>query len=135
MLDRSINKEFLMEHVAYKDTVRHANSPRCTVYEYPMKNSEMNIAVAEILQRYPDQGYVMNCECDEMGYILKGSGKLITETQITTLSVGDVVYIPHGEKYYFDGNLTIILPCAPAWYPQPHKTILSSTEPAGNVST
>ena len=40
-----------------------------------------------------------------MGYILKGSGKLITENAEITLSVGDAVYIPHGEKYYWEGSV------------------------------
>ena len=63
-----------MEYVKYEDAVVHENSSRCKVYEYPMKNSEM-------------------------GYVLKGSGKLVTETTEVFLSAGDAVYIPHGEKY------------------------------------
>ncbi len=113
-----------MEHIKQKEAVKHVHSPHCTVYEYPMKNSEMNIGVAEIIHRYPIQGYAMNCECNEMGYILKGSGNLITETQNVTVAVGDVVYIPRGEKYYWEGTLTVILPCSPAFHPQQHKTHL-----------
>lgn len=41
-----------MECVKKQDAVKHENSPNCVVYEYPMKNSEMNIGVAEINQRY-----------------------------------------------------------------------------------
>jgi len=109
-----------MEWVKKKDALKHENSAHCTVYEYPMKNSEMSIGVAEITDRYPDQGYAMNEKCDEMGYILKGSGKLVTEKESVTLSVGDVVYIPHGEKFYWEGNMTVILPTSPAWYPEQH---------------
>ena len=111
-----------MEYVKYEAAEKHANSPNCIVYEYPMKNSEMNIGVAEITCRYPDEGYAINHKCSEMGYILKGSGRLVTETGEVQLSVGDVVYVPHGEKYYWEGNITVILPATPAWYPQQHET-------------
>ncbi len=116
----------MMEYVKYETAQKHANSPNCIVYEYPMKNSEMNIGVAEITHRYPDEGYAVNHKCSEMGYILKGSGKLITETGEVNLSVGDVVYVPHGEKYYWEGNMTVILPATPAWYPEQHETDLTT---------
>ncbi len=110
-----------MEHVKMQDAVRHANSSNCIVYEYPMNNSEMNIGVAEIKSRYPDQGYAINHECSEMGYIVKGSGKLTTDTQEVVLSAGDVVYIPRNEKYYWEGNMTVVLPATPAWCPAQHE--------------
>jgi mannose-6-phosphate isomerase-like protein (cupin superfamily) len=115
-----------MEHVKYESAIIHASSTSCIVYEYPMKNAEMNIGVAEITHRYPDEGYAMNQKCSEMGYILKGSGKLVTEKSVAVLASGDVVYIPHGEKFYWEGNMTVILPCTPAWHPQQHETNLAS---------
>jgi mannose-6-phosphate isomerase-like protein (cupin superfamily) len=115
-------KESKMEHVKLEDAAVHANSPNCTVYEYPMKNSELNIGVAEIKGRYPDQGYAINHKCSEMGYILKGLGKLVTETAEAILSPGDVVYIPHGEKFYWEGNITVVIPTTPAWYPEQYET-------------
>jgi mannose-6-phosphate isomerase-like protein (cupin superfamily) len=115
-----------MEYVKHESAVKHANSPNCTVYEYPMKNGEMNIGVAEIINRYPDEGYALNHQCSEMGYIVKGSGRLVTETGEVYLGVGDVVYIPRGEKYFWEGNLTVILPATPAWHPEQHITHLVS---------
>jgi mannose-6-phosphate isomerase-like protein (cupin superfamily) len=110
-----------MEHVKSEDAVRHVNSPKCIVHAYMMQNSEMNIAVAEIAGRYPDAGYAVNHKCNEMGYVLKGSGKLVTKTAEVILTAGDVVYIPHGEKYYWEGDLTVVLSVSPAWYPQQHE--------------
>ncbi len=115
-----------MEHVKKQDAVKHTNSNHCTVYEYPMKNSEMNIGVAEITHRYPDHGYALNQKCSEMGYLVKGSGKLVTATQSVSLSAGDVVYIPHGEKYYWEGNMTVVLPATPAWHPEQHTVLAKS---------
>ena len=67
-----------MECVKREAAVKHAQSPQCVVYEYPMQTSEMNIAVAEVKGRYPEQGYALNHACSEMGYVIKGNGKLIT---------------------------------------------------------
>lgn len=117
-----------MEHVSHESAEKHINSPNCTVYEYPMKNAEMNIGVAQIRRRYPDEGYAVNHKCSEMGYILKGSGKLVTDIGQVNLSVGDVVYIPYGEKFYWEGNMTIILSATPAWYPQQHEIKLSDNK-------
>ena len=115
-----------MEYVKYESAVAHENSPNCKVYEYVMKNTDMNIGVAEIIGRYPEEGYAINHKCDEMGYVLKGSGRLITEKSEATLGSGDVVYIPHGEKYFWEGNMTLVLPSTPAWYPEQYETILTT---------
>ena len=96
-----------------------------------MENREMSIGVAEITHRYPDEGYAVNHKCSEMGYVLKGSGKLVTETAEVDLSCGDVVYIPRGEKFYWEGHLTIVLPTTPAFSPEQHAVILTS----GNLTT
>ena len=113
-----------MEIVKKTDAIMHENSTHCTVYEYPMKNSEMNIGVAEIRGRYPEQGYAINHLCSEMGYILKGSGKLVAESGETTLSEGDVIYVPAGEQFFWSGTMTVVLSATPAWSPEQHETNL-----------
>lgn len=115
-----------MEYVKYDSAMKYDVSSNCSVYEYAMKNEKMTIGVAEITNRYPDQGFVVNNECSEMGYILKGSGKLVTETETVNLSERDVVFIPPGEKYYWEGKMTVILPTTPPWQPQQHEIILYS---------
>lgn len=114
-----------MEHVKKQDATKHTNSSGCIVYEYPMENGEMNIGVVEIACRYPEQGYAVNHQCSEMGYVLKGSGKLVTENREAVLSEGDVVYIPSGEKFYWEGNMTLALPATPAWNPAQHEVFSS----------
>ena len=117
-----------MEHVKKENATKHIHSSGCVVYEYPMQNAAMNIGVAEIVCRYPEQGYAINHKCSEMGYILKGSGKLVTDSQEVALSAGDVVYILAGEKFYWEGNMTIVLPAVPAWNPEQHEIIINSKE-------
>lgn len=112
-----------MEHVRKQRAILHTNSTGCAVYEYPMQNPKMNIAIAEIVGRYPEQGYAINHQCSEMGYVLKGSGKLVTESREVALAEGDVVYIAPREKFYWEGNLTLVLSCSPAWNPAQHEII------------
>lgn len=109
-----------MECVKFENAEKHEKS-NCIVYEYPMQNREMNIGVAEINNRYPEKGYAMNHKCSEMGYIVKGTGALITENDKVNLSAGDVIYIPRGKKYYWEGTMTVVLPCTPAWHPEQHE--------------
>lgn len=112
-----------MEHIKKKDAIKHHSSSHCIVYDYSMQNREMNIATAEITGRYPDRGYVVNHNCHEMAYVLKGTGKLVTDIKEAFLSAGDVVYIAPGEKYYWEGKLTLVLPTSPAWTPDQHEII------------
>ena len=122
-----------MECVHRTSAIRHENSSHCIAYEYPMSNKEMNIGVVEISSRYPDSGYAINYTCSEMAYVLKGLGKLITETAEVDLSIGDVVYIPHGEKYYWEGNLTLVVPATPPWHLQQHKILSPVKESLASV--
>ncbi len=114
-----------MEYVKLQDAIKHDNSSKCTVLEYVMQNTEINIGVAEITGRYPDVGYAVNLKCTEMGYVVKGSGRLVTESNSVELGEGDVVLIPAGERYYWEGTMTVVLPVAPAWYPEQHITNLT----------
>jgi len=88
-----------------------------------MEDSDINGAVIELSGRYPSKGQVVNTECKEMAYIIKGSGKLVIEETEYTLKEGDLVLIEPGEKYFWNGNMTMFVPCTPAWYPQQHKEI------------
>jgi quercetin dioxygenase-like cupin family protein len=67
----------------------------------------------------------MNEVCSEMGYVVSGTGKLCHEdgTELA-VAAGDAVYIEPGEIYYWEGEaLSMVMPCAPAFYPEQHKKI------------
>lgn len=112
-----------MEYINSKDTIKHSNSEKCTVYEYPFKDTKISLAVAEVLTRYPDKGFAVNHKCTELGYVLKGSGFLVTESKKVSLSEGDAVCIPVKEKFYWEGDLTLLLPTAPKWDPEQHELV------------
>jgi mannose-6-phosphate isomerase-like protein (cupin superfamily) len=99
------------------------NSKHCVAKEYPLGDRDINGAVIELKGRYPDKGAVMNLKCKELAYVVKGSGRLVIEGKETLLHEGDLALIEPGEKYYWDGNMTMFMPCTPAWYPEQHKEV------------
>jgi len=50
-------------------------------------------------------------------------GKIVVDGQEITLKEGDMVFVEPGEKYFWDGALTLFMPCAPAWYPEQYQEV------------
>ncbi len=108
--------------IIHKNQVkRFQNSDVCLAIEYPLGDKDINGAVIELKGRYPDKGRVVNLKCKELSYIIEGSGKVVVEGKETELKEGDLVLIEPGEKYFWEGNLVMFVPCVPAWYPEQHK--------------
>lgn len=99
------------------------NSDACTAIDYWTGDKDINGAVLEVNGRYPDKGRVVNLECKEMAYIIKGSGKAVVEGEEIKLDEGDLVLIDKGEKYFWEGNLTMFGSCAPAWSHEQHREV------------
>jgi mannose-6-phosphate isomerase-like protein (cupin superfamily) len=97
------------------------NSDKCIATEYPLDDKDINIAVVEVLGRYPEEGRVANLKCKELLQIIKGSGKVVIEGEEINFKEGDEILIEPGEKYYWDCRATMIAACAPAWYPEQHQ--------------
>ncbi len=99
------------------------NGESCVAFEYPTTDHDINGTIIKLSGRYPDKGWAVNEICKEMGYVISGSGKLTVENKEYALSEGDLVLINLGEKFFWQGNMEIFMPCAPAWSPEQHKTI------------
>ena len=110
--------------IIHKDQAKiHRNSNACTAIEYPLGDKDINGAVIELNGRYPGKDRAVNLKCKEMAYVIKGSGKLVVEEKEIKLNEGDLVLIEAGEKYFWEGNMKIFMPCTPAWYPEQHKEV------------
>lgn len=112
-----------MKKVSKNQTNKHKNSEACLAVEYPLGDKDINVAVIKLNGRYPDEGRVVNLRCKETAFIIKGSGKLFVEDKETEVSKGDVVLIEPGERYCWEGKMEMLVPCAPAWYPEQHKQV------------
>lgn len=112
-----------MRVVRQRETNPHQNNEFCTATAYLTGDKDISVALIELTGRYPSKGMVLNENCKELAYVIKGSGKLVVENEEVILEKGDLVSIYPGEKYFWDGHMTLLMPCAPAWHPEQHKEI------------
>ena len=101
----------------------HKNSGDCTAIEYPLGDKDINGAVIELNGRYPSKDRVVNLECKEIVYVIKGSGKITVEGEEIKLSERDLILIEAGEKLFLEGNMELFVSCTPAWYPEQRKEV------------
>lgn len=112
-----------MKIIKFEEAEEFNNSDVCKVLEYDFKDKDIDCGVAIINGRYPDNGYCMNEECKELVYVLEGSGTLNKSDEIIDFKKGDAILIDKGEKYFWDANCTIILPCTPAFFKEQYKLL------------
>jgi mannose-6-phosphate isomerase-like protein (cupin superfamily) len=110
-----------LEVVYQREAVASKGSPFISVFEYCMKDKEINGAKVILKGRYPERGWVENLTCKEMAYVMDGSGKLVVEGKKFLLSKGDLVLILPKEKYYWEGKMTLFVPTTPAWTKEQHR--------------
>lgn len=57
----------------------------------------------------------MNQICKEAAYIHEGSGKVVVNDEEHVVKAGDLVLIEPGEKFHWEGDMSIFISCTPAW--------------------
>lgn len=88
-------------NIARKEEAKEIKvSGTLTAFEYPIIDENLHGAVVELKGRYPENGRVVNEKCLEIAYIIKGSGKLILESEEIEFKEGDQLLIKPGQKYY-----------------------------------
>lgn len=112
-----------MKIIKREEAKKFTNSPACTAWEYPLGDKDINGAVIELNGRYPEKGFAVNEKCKEIAYIVSGTGKWVTGEKETSFGADDLLFINAGEKFYWDGQAKIFMPCTPAWYPEQHKIV------------
>lgn len=112
-----------MKVVKKKNVVKNKIGKHCTAFEYSLGDKDINGAIAELSGRYPQEGRVVNNECKELVYILRGKVDLHIENKIVELEQGDEILIMPGEKYFWDGEAKLFMCCNPAWYPEQHEEV------------
>ena len=112
-----------MKILRKEQTKQIQNSEGCIAVEYPLGDKDINGALIKLNGREPDKGRVVNLECKELAYIIKGYGRVVIEDNIIELKEGDLVLIEPGEKFYWEGNMEIFMPCSPAWHSGQYKNV------------
>src|SRR5438876_10861423 len=100
------------------------NSATCHGFEFPFETRSMNIAVVMVDGRYPQEGHLRNDVCDEIAYVLSGSGTVGVDNETHNIAAGDAVLLKAGERFWWQGSqLRMLMPCSPAFYPEQHKEV------------
>ena len=110
-----------MEVATLDEAIYFENSDQCTGHSYQFKNKEMDLAHIKVTGRYPSKGFAFNKECKEMVYVLSGRGKVFSGGKEAEIKATDLIYIPENEKYYWEGELDILITCNPPFHPDQHE--------------
>ncbi len=106
------------------ESAKYENSKDCTVWEYEFPSQKFSYATALINGRYPDQKRVTNLECEEIYFVISGSGVVHSEKGDFEISKGDVYFFEKGEVYWIEGNQLFLASVnAPKWNSKQHEII------------
>ena len=113
-----------MQFIKKSNAVKGANSDKCKTLEYSFKDKEMDLGIATITGRYPENGFCVNTISKELIYVLDGNGKLYFENNCIEFEEGDSILINSNEKYYWDSTYCIVsMTCTPAWNEEQYKLV------------
>ena len=113
-----------MQFIKKSNAVKGANSDKCKTLEYSFKDKDMDLGIATITGRYPENGFCVNTISKELIYVLDGNGKLYFENNCIEFEEGDSILINSTEKYYWDSTYCIVsMTCTPAWNEEQHKLV------------
>lgn len=106
------------------ESTKHKNSKDCTVWEYEFPCKNFSYATALINGRYPDQKRATNLECEEVYFVISGSGIIHSENGDFKINKGDAYFFGKGEIYWTEGSqLFLAVINAPKWNPKQYKVI------------
>ncbi len=100
------------------------NSKDCTVWEYEYPSSNFSFATALINGRYPEQKRSVNIECEQLYYVISGSGVIHSDKGDFLINQGDLYHFKKGEAYFVEANnLLVAIINAPRWVFNQYKEV------------
>lgn len=95
-----------------------------TFFEYELPFEKFSVGVSVVNGRYPNQGFDVDEQIDQVWYVESGRGKVWIAGRELQVSNGDMVLIPKGEKYWIEGEaLRLVVSSSPPWFAKQHKHI------------
>ena len=100
------------------------NSSKCTVWEYAYPSRKFSFARVLIDERYPEKGMAKNIACEEIYYVMSGSGVIHSGKSGFKVKEGDLYFFKKGETYWVEGNKLLLAAVnAPKWTKKQHKHV------------
>lgn len=109
--------------IPFSKSNKFSVTPTCDAREYPNGDKDIWGSVIQIRGRYPDSGFTVNEECKGLVYFIDGNGKVVIDGKEIEVHKSDQLLIDKGEKFFWEGELIMFMPCSPAWYPEQHKQV------------
>ena len=70
-----------MKVIKYNNALKGKNSDKCKTLEYSFMDKDIDLGIAIISGRYPDDGYGVNLISKELIYVIEGSGTINFENE------------------------------------------------------
>lgn len=100
------------------------NSESCIMREYALPDKSMGFATAMIDGRFPEKGKVINKECDEIYFVLSGSGRVHNEKGDFAVKQKDLFFLDKGAWYWVEGEkLRLAVVTTPPWFFEQHEQL------------
>ena len=102
-----------------------AHSGKCKIFEYSFGDKDIDLGIAVITGRYPEEGYCVNLISKELVYVVGGSGTLhLGNGKKVEFAEGDAILIDNNEKYYWDCEYCkVAMICTPSFTKEQYKVI------------
>jgi len=94
----------------------HKNSPDCTAWEHNHPTNNLSYATVSISGRYPETKRVTNLKCEEIIFVISGSGTIHSEKGNFQINQGDSYHFETKEKYFIEGDKLLLgITNSPKW--------------------
>lgn len=96
------------------------------IYKFPTQTKLFDLARMVVNGRHPEnpKEFILESDCHFMIYVIKGSGKIYAGDEMFSVSAGDVIYVPPGNKFACEGkDFEYITFDTPAFYPEQSEII------------
>ena len=110
----------LVKEIQASKTSEHGVS---TFAEYTMPSTNISVGVSEINGRYPDRGFDVDAELEQIWYVLEGKTRVQVDDQTYEIAKGDMLFISENEKFSIDGAIKLVVSSSPPWSSKQHKHI------------
>lgn len=101
-------------------SIERKNSDICLVTEYPPMDDHLDFAIVNISGKYPPSGAATNLQCKEIVFVHEGEGTVVVNGTSQPLEAGDVVLIEPGERFVWEGKMSLFIACHPAFTIEQH---------------
>jgi len=110
--------------ITQSESKKVQNSESCIVWEYGIPSNCVSCGKVIICGRYPETKKVMNTKCEQIYFVVSGSGIIHSEKGDFNISRDDMYFFTKGEEYWVEGNeLVVLLVNAPKWTPKQYQFV------------